>query len=39
MMDFIDKPKRKALVDFFFGLYIEIDVKEVCNTLARLRVL
>jgi len=39
MMDFIDEPKRKALVDFFFGLYIENDVKEVCNSLARLGVL
>jgi predicted unusual protein kinase regulating ubiquinone biosynthesis (AarF/ABC1/UbiB family) len=39
MMDFIDEPKRKALVDFFFGLYIENDVKEVCNALARLGVL
>ena len=39
MMDSLDDMTRKAIVDFFFALYIEDDVKEVCNALARLGVL
>lgn len=39
MMKHLDVDTRKGLVDFFFGLYIEDDVKEVCDALGRLGIL
>jgi len=39
MMKHLDVETRKGLVDFFFGLYIEDDVKEVCDALGRLGIL
>lgn len=39
MMDSLDKETRKAFVEFLFAFYIEDDVKEVMDALAKLGIL
>jgi predicted unusual protein kinase regulating ubiquinone biosynthesis (AarF/ABC1/UbiB family) len=39
MMDFLDEKTRKGIVDFFFALYVEDDVKLVMDALAQIGVL
>ena len=39
MMDFLDEKTRKGIVDFFFALYVEDDVKLVMDALERIGVL